>query len=61
MKGWKKVVVMNASFLVGIFISLFLVPSQIPIWLWAAVAIAVLALFNYLFFLRKRNGRMAAS
>jgi hypothetical protein len=50
MSTWKRVVLVNCGGLAGIAISLFMVSPQTPVWLWAAVSVAVLALLNYLFF-----------
>jgi len=57
MKTWQKVVLVNASALAGVAISLFIVPGNTRIWLWGMIAIAVVALTNWMMF---RKGATAA-
>lgn len=55
MSRWKKVLVFNAGWLIGITISLFVVPPSTPLWMWASLSILVLALLNYVSFKQKRE------
>jgi hypothetical protein len=45
--GWKRVLLINVGALVGIGISLFIVPEETPLWLWAAISLGALAILNY--------------
>ena len=55
MSTWKKVTLVNGGWLIGIAISLFIVPPNTPLWLWATVSGTVLAVMNYFFFGRQRG------
>ena len=55
MSTWKKVALVNGGWVIGIVISLFVVPPGTPLWLWATVSGLVLAVLNYLFFGRQRR------
>ena len=55
MRMWKKIGVVNGGGLVGIFISLFIVSPQTPLWLWAAVSGGALAALNYVWFAWRRT------
>jgi len=46
MSTWKKVALLNVSGLFGIGLSLFMVPPQIPLWIWASLSVLCLAVFN---------------
>ena len=55
MKIWQKVMLVNCAVLIGVVISLFAVPGRTPLWLWATVAIVVMAAMNYVLFVRSRG------
>jgi hypothetical protein len=55
MSGWKKAMLMNGGWLMGIVISLFVVPPKTPLWMWGTVSGLALVLLNYLFFGRQRK------
>jgi hypothetical protein len=55
MSTWKKVALVNGGWVIGIVISLFVVPPSTPLWLWATVSGLVLAVLNYLFFGQQRR------
>ncbi len=44
----KKLLLVNISGIIGIFVSLFIAPPKTPLRLWALMSAIVLALFNYL-------------
>jgi uncharacterized membrane protein YfcA len=50
MSTWKKVLAVNSAGLLGVILSLFIVPSQTPLWMWAIVSVVVLFVLNYLCF-----------
>jgi hypothetical protein len=50
MSIWKEIVLVNGGGLVGIIISLFIISPQTPLWLWAMVSAAALAMLNYVCF-----------
>lgn len=54
MATWKKALLVNAGGVIGIAISLFIVPAQTSLWLWAVVAVAVLMVLNYVFLIWRR-------
>jgi hypothetical protein len=47
---WKRIALVNGGGLVGIIISLFIVSSPTPLWLWATLAGVALATLNYVCF-----------
>jgi hypothetical protein len=47
LQRWQRLLILNASGLVGAFISLFTLPSNTPVWSWAIVSIAILAVMNF--------------
>jgi hypothetical protein len=53
MKKWKKFVLVNIGGLTGIVLSLFIVPGNTPVPLWAICAGGVLILMNYFFVFRR--------
>lgn len=55
MSGWKKVMLVNGGWLIGVVISLFVVPPKTPLWAWATVSGLALVLLNYLVFGRQRK------
>ena len=57
---WKKAVLINGAGLIGIGVSLFLVPPSTPVWLWATISILVLAGLNYMFVVRVGWGSVNA-
>jgi hypothetical protein len=56
MSTWKKVALLNVSGLFGIGLSLFMVPPQTPLWIWASLSVLCLAVFNLFLFRRLRRG-----
>ncbi len=54
MSMWKKIVLVNGGGLVGIIISLFVVSPRTPLWVWAVVSVAALAVLNYVCFVWRR-------
>jgi hypothetical protein len=48
MRRWKRLLPINAAAVVGITISVFLVPDGTPLWIWGIVALLVLFLANIL-------------
>jgi hypothetical protein len=52
---WKKIVLVNGGGLVGIITSLFILPPQTPVWLWAAVSGCALVALNYVCFAWRRT------
>ena len=56
MSTWKKVAFVNVGGLLGIGISLFAVPPNTPLWIWAAASVVWLAGFNYLLIRRMQKG-----
>jgi hypothetical protein len=59
MKPWKKYAAINVGALIGIGLSLFVVPSNMSFWLWLAISTATIAIFN--FFLYRRLKKPAAA
>lgn len=51
----KKLVIVNISGLIGIAISVFIVPLTTPFWIWAPISAAVLLLCNYFALTHKPN------
>jgi len=45
----------NAGWLIGIGISLFIAPPATPFWLWATISLVVFVGMNYVFFGRKQR------
>jgi len=43
----KELVIVNISGLIGILISMFILPPRNPVWAWACMSAVVLFLFNY--------------
>jgi hypothetical protein len=50
MGTWKKIALVNGGGLVGIIISLFIVSSPTPLWLWATLSGVALTALNYICF-----------
>jgi hypothetical protein len=59
MKMWKKVVLFNAGWLLGIGLSLFVVPRQTPLWLWATLSSITLAFLDFVFFGRQNSRELS--
>lgn len=59
MSLWKKIVLVNGGVLGGIVISLFIVPPNTPLRVWATVAILSTVVLNYLLLRRRQtaNGK----
>jgi protein-S-isoprenylcysteine O-methyltransferase Ste14 len=47
MSTWKKVTLVNVGCVVGIGVSLLLVPPNTRLWVWATLSLVVLAGFNF--------------
>jgi branched-subunit amino acid ABC-type transport system permease component len=52
MTGRKKIIVLNLAWLAGIGLSIFIVPDNTPFWLWVAIALATIAILNFLLYRR---------
>jgi hypothetical protein len=46
MSTWKKIALVNSGALVGICISLFIVPPKTPLWLFATVGVVSVVVWN---------------
>ena len=57
MATWKKALLVNAGGVIGVAISLFIVPAQTSFWLWVVVSVTILLVLNYAFFFWRRNGQ----
>ena len=57
MSKWKKTLLVNTGGVIGIATSLFIVPAQTSLWLWLVVAVAVLMVLNYVFFIWRRTSQ----
>jgi hypothetical protein len=60
MSAWEKVALANVGGLLGIGISLFVVPPNTPLWIWTTVAVVCLAVFNYLIIRRLQESTGAS-
>jgi membrane protein implicated in regulation of membrane protease activity len=56
MGTWKKVALLNVGCLLGIGVSLFIVPPSTPLWIWATASVVWLAVFNYFLIRRLQKG-----
>lgn len=56
MPTWKKALLVNGGGVIGIAMSLFIVPAQTSFWLWVVVAVTVLMVLNYIFLIWRRTG-----
>jgi hypothetical protein len=54
MKTWKQYVLLNLAAAVGVFASLFVVPENTSIRLWATVSIVAVVLMNAGLYLRRK-------
>jgi hypothetical protein len=52
----KKVAIVNGGSLVGIAVSLFIVPPTPPMWVWAIACVLCLSVLNFFLFRRVRKG-----
>jgi hypothetical protein len=59
MKPWKRFTAINVGALIGIGLSLFIVPPNTPFWMWLAISTAAIAILN--FFLYRRLKKPAAA
>jgi uncharacterized membrane protein YfcA len=59
MTTWKRALLVNAGGVIGIGVSLLIVPAQTPLWLWAVVAVVVLMVLNYVFLIWRRTDQSA--
>jgi hypothetical protein len=57
MSGWKRVLLLNASAIIGIVISLFIVPGDTPFWLWETIAVVFLAACNVLLYFQQGRAK----
>lgn len=57
MKTWQKFGAVNAGALVGIFVTIFVLPPSTPVWVWAIVAMAALVVLNYVLVKRLKRPR----
>jgi hypothetical protein len=55
MKPWKKYAAINVGAVLGVGLSIFIVPDNTPFWLWLTIGTATIAIFN--FFLYRRMQR----
>ena len=51
---------MNVGGLVGIGVSIFIVPPETPLWIWATASMVCLAVFNYLLIRRLQKSTGAS-
>ena len=54
MKPWKKVVLMNGAWAIGVLVSIFILPPSTPVWLWDRSVRTIIVVFNCLLFMRKQ-------
>jgi hypothetical protein len=52
---WQKPVLLNIAGLVGVVVSLFIVPGETPFWLWCVIAIVVIAALNTILYVGRRR------
>ena len=55
MSTWKKVALLNGGWLIGIGISLLILPPNTPLWIWAMASVCVFAVLNWVFFIRTQR------
>jgi hypothetical protein len=55
MKPWKKCAAINVGALIGIGLSLLVVPPNTPFWLWLAISIATIAIVNFFLYRRLKK------
>jgi len=55
MKPWKKFAAINVGALIGIGLSLFIVPPNTPFWMWLAISTATIAIFNFFLYRRLKK------
>ena len=56
MPTWKKALLVNAGGVIGVAISLFIVPAQTSFWLWVVVSVTILLVLNHVFFFWRQTG-----
>jgi hypothetical protein len=61
MSTWKKALLLNAAWLIGIAVSLFIVPPSTPLALWSSLAVLVFVVLNYAAFRRRKTASGPAS
>lgn len=54
-KTWQKFTLLNVGMVLGLFVSLFVVPRTTPIWFLAVLFSAIIGTMNYLLFMRLRK------
>lgn len=52
MRGGKQIVIVNIAATLGIATSLFIVPGNTPLWVWAVIAIGFLIVTNVVLLVR---------
>ena len=57
MATWKKALPVNAGGVIGVAISLFIVPAQTSFLLWVLVAVIILLVLNYIFLFWQHTGQ----
>ena len=55
MSSWKKVALVNMGGLLGVAGSLFILPPNTPLWIWATASVVCLAALNYFLIRRLRK------
>jgi hypothetical protein len=55
MSFWMRVLLLNLAALIGIVVSLFMVPENTPFWLWATIAGIFLLVWNVPLFRQRRR------
>jgi hypothetical protein len=60
MKAWKQYTLLNIGAVIGVGISLFIVPENTPLRLWAIMSFISIALLNYGLYLRRHPTRKQA-
>lgn len=53
----QKLVVPNIAAVVGLLISLFIVPGDTPLWLWGVIAVVVIGILNVCLILKRQRAR----
>jgi len=56
MTAWKQVAVVNVGGLLGIGVSLYTLPPNTPLWIWATASVVCLAVWNYFLIRRLQKG-----
>lgn len=59
-KTWKKYALVNLGAIFGAGVSLFIVPENTPLWIWATMACITVFLLNYLVIRRGSTEKLPA-